>query len=99
MRLPLMVIARSGWARGEAEPIAMASSQGKSMPSDATWARNSATVLSDGMRVSLIGSAIDARESGRRWQQWPDISRDRKLNLEVALSSFPTFDLANPCYN
>src|ERR1019366_814616 len=46
MRLPLMVIALSGWARGEAAPVAMASSHGRSMPSDATWARNSATVLS-----------------------------------------------------
>ena len=46
------------WKMGEAVPATMESSQGNSTPNDATCLRKSATVLSDGMRVSLKSSAI-----------------------------------------
>src|SRR5213592_1870212 len=56
MRLPLTRTGATGCARGESGAVAMTSSHGKSRPSEATCARKSATVLSDGSRVSLNGS-------------------------------------------
>src|SRR6266436_5580535 len=56
----------SGCARGEAAPVTIWSSQGSSRPSAATWLRKSATVLRDGMRVSLnmFVVAIQRRTEG-----------------------------------
>src|ERR1700734_2006934 len=59
MLLPLIATPSTGCASGDAVPLTMASSHGRSMPSDAMCLRKSSTVLSDGMRVSLNGSGIN----------------------------------------
>ena len=58
MRLPLTVTLATGCASGDSVPTAMASSHGNSMPSAVQCARKSATVFSDGIRVSFKGSGI-----------------------------------------
>src|SRR5271168_711123 len=58
MCLPLIAICGIARAKGESPPVAIASSQGRSIPSDATCARKSPTVLSVGMRTSLSASGI-----------------------------------------
>ena len=84
MCLPLIEICGTDWASGEAEPLAMVSSQGKLIPSEAASARKPATVLSDRMHVSLQGSGIDCPRVWAAPQRgWLDI--------------FLAFDLADPC--
>src|SRR6185436_14994108 len=69
MRLPLTVTSGIDCVSGEEGPDVMASSHGRLRPSDATCARKSATVLSDGRRVSLKGAGgllIAGRGGDRR---------------------------------
>src|SRR4051812_38209638 len=62
MRLPLMVTFSTGRRRGESGPLAMASSQGRSMPRFCRCALKSAGVLRVGMRVSFRGSLMFEEE-------------------------------------
>src|ERR1044071_9158031 len=58
MVFPFSNIELTGSANGEFAPVAMLSSQGKLTPSALRWLRKSATVLSEGTRVSLKVSGI-----------------------------------------
>src|SRR2546422_371399 len=59
MVLPLIVTELTGCASGESAPVTMESSHGKSSPTTARWLRKSATVLSEGIRISFGSSGIE----------------------------------------
>src|SRR3954469_20976951 len=71
MRLPLMVTCSTGRISGELV-VAMASSQGRSMPRLCRCALKSAGVFSDGMRVSFFASVMFEEEKFFAFRFAPD---------------------------
>src|SRR3954466_16336323 len=92
MRLPLMVTCSTGRRSGESAPVAMVSSQGRSMPRLCRCALKSAGVLSVGMRVSFRRSVIFEEEKFFSAGFAPD--QEREL-ARVIIAPHRTFTIGN----